>query len=87
LGIGAAAETAEPEIKLEDVMAVAGPEVAEMEARLAADAPVGDAELSALASQRAQVVRDGLISSGIEAERLFLNATTTTGAQAKLQLR
>jgi outer membrane protein OmpA-like peptidoglycan-associated protein len=87
LGIGTAAETAEPEIKLEDVMAVAGPEVAEMEARLAADVPVGDAELSALASQRAQVVRDGLISSGIEAERLFLNATTTTGAQAKLQLR
>ena len=47
---------------------------AEMEAMLLADAKIDDDALRQLASRRAQAVKDGIVATGVESERLFLIA-------------
>ena len=47
---------------------------AEMEAMLLADVKIDDDALRQLANRRAQAVKDAIVATGVQAERLFLIA-------------
>ena len=47
---------------------------AEMEAMLLADAKIDDDALRQLANRRAQAVKDAIVATGVQGERLFLTA-------------
>jgi outer membrane protein OmpA-like peptidoglycan-associated protein len=53
-----------------------------MEATLAAQADVDDAALAALATARAQAVRDALAQRGVADDRLFVTAARVGAAPA-----
>lgn len=61
--------------------------VAEMEALLLANMPVGEEQVRALAAQRAAAVRDYLMAQKLPADRLFLGASKTGPVDASWRPR
>jgi uncharacterized protein involved in outer membrane biogenesis len=81
-------QAAAPESAAPDSPPVAMPSLQDMVARLAARQHVSDRDLSQLAADRAQQVKDYLVTQGVPAERiLFADSFVGSAPRATLQLK